>query len=104
MITYEQYKQAIENESKDKEFKKFNSRIYIYRGILIDYNYDVPDAEADEFDPYFDEGYVRMVGNKIDYIRPHVVLDFKNDIEKYKNDIIDFINDKIESKIDSEDD
>lgn len=99
MITYEQYKQAIENEPKDKEFKKFNERVYIYRGILIDYNYDVSDAINDEFDPYFDEGYVRMVGNKIDYIRPHVVLDFKNDIEKYKDDIIKYINDKIKNKM-----
>lgn len=103
MITHEQYKQAIENEPKDKEFKKFNS-INIYRGILIDYNYDVPDAESDEFDPYFDEGYVRMVGNKIDYIRPHVVLSFKNDIEKYKDDIIKYIDDKIESKANEDSD
>lgn len=100
MISYTAYEEAIKNEPNDKEFKKFNS-IFIYRGILIDYNYDVPDAESDEFDPYFDEGYVRMVGNKIDYIRPHVVLDYKNDIEKYKDDIINFIDSKIDSIVDS---
>lgn len=103
MISYTAYEEAIKNEPNDKEFKKFNS-INIYRGILIDYNYDVPDAKSDEFDPYFDEGYVRMVGNKIDYIRPHVVLPFKNDIEKYKDDIIKYIDDKIESKINDDSD
>lgn len=103
MISYTAYEEAIKNEPNDKEFKKFNS-INIYRGILIDYNYDVPDAESDEFDPYFDEGYVRMVDNKIDYIRPHVVLPFKNDIEKYKDDIIKYIDDKIESKINDDSD
>lgn len=103
MISYTAYEEAIKNEPNDKEFKKFNS-INIYRGILIDYNFDVPDAESDEFDPYFDEGYVRMVGNKIDYIRPHVVLDYKNDIEKYKDDIIKYIDDKIESKINDDSD
>lgn len=103
MISYEQYKQAIENEPNDKEFKKFNS-INIYRGILIDYNFDVSDAESDEFDPYFDEGYVRMVGNKIDYIRPHVVLDYKNDIEKYKDDIIKYIDSIVDSKVNDDSD
>lgn len=103
MISYTAYEEAIKNEPNDKEFKKFNS-INIYRGILIDYNYDVSDAESDEFDPYFDEGYVRMVGNKIDYIRPHVVLTFKNDIEKYKDDIIKYIDNKIESKINDDSD
>lgn len=98
MITYTDYVEAIKNEPNDKEFKKFNSRVYIYRGILIDYNFDEPDAETDEFDPYFDEGYTRMVGDKIDYIRPHVVLTFKNDIEKYKDDILKYIDDIIESK------
>lgn len=98
MITYEQYKQDIENEPKDKEFKKFNERCFIYRGILIDYNFE--EYESDEFDPYFDEGYVRMVGNKIDYIRPHVVLDFKNDIEKYKDEIIKYIDSIVDSKDD----
>ena len=82
MLTIEDYKKIIKTEPNDKEFKKFNKRVYIYRGILVDYNFDVPDAETDEFDPYFDEGYVRMVGNKIDYIRPHIVLDFKNDVQK----------------------
>lgn len=62
----------------------------------IDYNYDVPDATNDVFDPYFDEGYVRMVGDKIDYIRPHIVLDFKNDVQKYKDEIIKFIDNKID--------
>lgn len=95
MITYEEYENIIKTEPNDKEFKLFNHRVYIYRGILIDYNYDVPDATNDVFEPYFDEGYVRMVGNKIDYIRPHVVLDFKNDVQKYKDDIIKYIDDKI---------
>jgi len=96
MITIEEYKNIIKTEPNDKEFKQFNHRVYIYRGILIDYNYDVPDATNDTFEPYFDEGYVRMVGKKIDYIRPHVVLDFKNDVQKYKDDIIKYIDDKID--------
>lgn len=95
MITYEEYENIIKTEPNDKEFKQFNHRVYIYRGILIDYNYDVPDATNDVFEPYFDEGYVRMVGDKIDYIRPHVVLDFKNDVQKYKLDIIKYIDSKI---------
>lgn len=97
MITYEEYENIIKTEPNDKEFKLFNHRVYIYRGILIDYNYDVPDATNDVFEPYFDEGYVRMVGDKIDYIRPHVVLDFKNDVQKYKDDIIKFIDSKCDS-------
>ena len=95
MITYEEYENIIKTEPNDKEFKLFNHRVYIYRGILIDYNYDVPDATNDVFEPYFNEGYVRMVGDKIDYIRPHVVLDFKNDVQKYKDDIIKYIDSKI---------
>ena len=95
MITIEEYKNIVKTEPNDKEFKPFNHRVYIYRGVLVDYNYDVLDATNDVFDPYFDEGYVRMVGNKIDYIRPHVVLDFKNDVQKYKDEIIKFIDDKI---------
>lgn len=96
MITYEEYENIIKTEPNDKEFKQFNHRVYIYRGILIDYNYDVSDATNDIFDPYFDEGYVRMVGDKIDYIRPHVVLDFKNDVQKYKDEIIKYIDNKID--------
>ena len=95
MITYEEYENIIKTEPNDKEFKLFNHRVYIYRGVLVDYNYDVPDATNDVFEPYFDEGYVRMVGDKIDYIRPHVVLDFKNDVQKYKDDIIKYIDSKI---------
>lgn len=95
MIIYEEYENIIKTEPNDKEFKQFNHRVYIYRGILIDYNYDVSDATNDIFDPYFDEGYVRMVGDKIDYIRPHVVLDFKNDVQKYKDEIIKYIDSKI---------
>lgn len=102
MISYTAYEEAIKNEPNDKEFKKFNSHVFIYRGILIDYNYD--EYESDEFDPYFDEGYVRMVGNKIDYIRPHVVLPFKNDIEKYKDDIIKYIDSIVDSKINDDSD
>ena len=101
MISYTAYEEAIKNEPNDKEFKKFNSRVFIYRGILIDYNYDVPDAEADEFDPYYDEGYVRLLLGDVplvDYVRPHVVLDFKNDIEKYKDDIIKYIDSIVDSK------
>lgn len=97
MITYKEYKEAIVNEPNDKEFKPFNSRVYIYRGVLVDYNYDVPDAITDVFEPYFDEGYVRMVGDKIDYIRPHITLDFKNDVQKYKDDIIKYIDSKYDS-------
>jgi hypothetical protein len=97
MITIEEYKNIVKTEPNDKEFKPFNHRVYIYRGILIDYNYDVPDVTHDTFEPYFDEGYVRMVGDKIDYIRPHVVLDFKNDVQKYKDEIIKFIDSKRDS-------
>ena len=95
MITIEEFKNIVKTEPNDKEFKKFNKRVYIYRGVLVDYNYDVSDATNDIFDPYFDEGYVRMVGDKIDYIRPHIVLDFKNDVQKYKDEIIKYIDNKI---------
>lgn len=94
MITIDEYKNIIKTEPSDKEFKLFNHRVYVYRGVLVDYNYDVPDATNDVFEPYFDEGYVRMVGDKIDYIRPHIVLDFKNDVQKYKDEIIKFIDSK----------
>ena len=107
MISYTAYEEAIKNEPNDKEFKKFNKRCFIYRGILIDYNYDVPDAEADDFDPYFDEGYTRLLLGDVplvDYVRPHVVLDYKNDIEKYKEDIIKYIDSIVDSKINDESD
>lgn len=118
MISYTAYEEAIKNEPNDKEFKKFNKRCFIYRGILIDYNFDVPDAETDEaqalrhpsddeFDPYYDEGYSRLLLGDVplvDYVRPHIVLNFKNDIEKYKDDIIKYIDNIIESKANDESD
>lgn len=103
MITYEQYKQAIENEPKDKEFKKLDDECFIYRGIIIDFNFktkEEDDEEKPDFDELFNEGYVRKVGNKFDYVRPHITFSYDYQIEKYKDDIIDFI----DSKIDSEDD
>ena len=99
MITFEEYKKFIELEPNDKEFKLFNHRVYIYRGILIDYNYKLKDIPEDEekpnFEELFNEGYVRMVGKKIDYIRPHITLDFDYQIQKYKDDIIKFIDSKV---------
>lgn len=101
MNTIEQYNQARLNEPKDKEFKKFNRYVYIYRGILIDYNFtseDIPEKEEiPNFDELFNEGYNRFVGDKVDYIRPHITLDFDYQIEKYKDDIINFIDRKIEN-------
>lgn len=105
MITYEQYKQAIENEPKDKEFIKFNKRCFIYRGVIIDYNYSLSQEEIPEyeekpdFEELFNEGYVRMVGNKIDYVRPHITFSYDYQIEKYKDDIIKFIDNKISHSI-----
>lgn len=107
MITYEQYKQAIENEPKDKEFKKLDEECFIYRGIIIDYNFKTKEEDEEEkpdFDELFNEGYVRKIGNKFDYVRPHITLNYDYQIEKYKDDIIEYINDKIDSKNDSEDD
>lgn len=101
MITYEQYKQAIENEPKDKEFKKLDEECFIYRGIIIDFNFKV-EEEVDEeikIDELFNEGYVRMVGDKIDYVRPHITLDYDYQIEKYKDEIIKYIDFKISHSI-----
>lgn len=112
MITYEQYKQAIENEPKDKEFKKLNDECFIYRGIIIDWNFMTrtlncswnfktkeEDDEEIKIDELFNEGYVRMVGNKIDYVRPHITFSYDYQIEKYKDDIIKYIDFKISHSI-----
>lgn len=102
MITYEQYKQAIENEPKDKEFKKLNDECFIYRGIIIDFNFKVEeedDEEKPDLDELFNEGYVRKVGNKFDYVRPHITFSYDYQIEKYKDEIIKYIDFKISHSI-----
>lgn len=102
MITYEQYKQAIENEPKDKEFKKLDKECFIYRGIIIDWNFMSKEEEDDEeikIEELFNEGYVRMVGDKIDYVRPHITFSYNYQIEKYKDEIIKYIDNKISHSI-----
>ena len=102
MITYEQYKQAIENEPKDKEFKKLDEEYFIYRGIIIDYNFKTKEENEEEeikIEELFNEGYVRKVGNKFDYVRPHITFSYNYQIEKYKDEIIKYIDFKISHSI-----
>lgn len=95
MLNFNEYKIMVETEQADKEFKPLNN-YYIYRGVIIDYNYDYSDCESDDFDPFYQKGYTRLVGDKVDYVHNALILNYKNDTQKYKADIINFIDRKIE--------
>ena len=95
MLNFKEYKSIVKAEQEDKDFKPFN-HCYIYRGFIIDYNYDYSDIESDKFEPFYQKELVRIVGNKVDYRRNVLILNYKNDIQKYKLDIINFIDRKIE--------
>lgn len=88
----------------DSSFIKINNRSYKYKNWIIDYQYDEPwheDKITDEndFEPFMCEGYTRMLiskGNeKYDYVPNVCYVNFKKDIEKYKDLIIMLIDNYI---------
>ena len=98
MLNFNEYKIMVKAEQEDKEFKPTPfGNYYIYRGFIVDYNYDYSDCVSDDFDPFYQKGYTRLIGNdKVDYVHNALILNYKNDIQKYKLDIINFIDRKIE--------
>lgn len=95
MLTHKEYKEIVEFELNDKSFRTFGC-YSLYKGFLITYNHDLPDCVSDKFDPMYQKRYIRRIGDKIDYFRYTLTFDYKNDIEKYKDDIIKYIDRKIE--------
>ena len=95
MLTHKEYKEIREFELNDKTFRPLSGG-YLYKGFIINYNHDLPDCVSDKFDPMYYKGYVRRIGDKIDYFRNTLIFDYKNDVQKYKDDIIKFIDKKIE--------
>lgn len=95
MLTLKEYKEIVEFELNDKSFRTCGNN-YLYKSFIIAYNHDLPDCVSDKFDPMYQKGYVRRIGNKIDYFRGVLTFDYKNDIQKYKDVIIKYIDRKIE--------
>lgn len=85
----------------DSSFIKLDNGTYKYKNWIIDYQYSEPYHENDitdeeDFEPYMDEGYTRILGNeKYDYVPNVCYVNFKKDIEKYKDLIIKHIDNYI---------
>ena len=104
MITKEVYLR-LKEEDKNKTWHWSNDfKTWKYGKWIIDSQYNEPyhensitDEEDFEDSLYMDEGYTRIIGNgeKYDY-KPNVCyVDFKKDIEKYKDLIIKHIDNYI---------
>lgn len=99
MISINEYYSII----NDKEFKKDSTGKaqalrcehdkYFYRGCIIDYYFDEP-KESEEFNPFYKKGFNRLtLGDAVlvDYSPSVLYVRYKNDIEKYKDIIISYI-------------
>ena len=88
----------------DSSFIKFENGRYKYKNWIIDYQYDEPLYEdsitdEDDFEPFMCEGYTRVLisneNEKYDYVPNVCYVNFKKDIEKYKDLIIKCIDNYI---------
>ena len=88
MISIDKYNSII----NDKEFKCEHDK-YVYRGCIIDYYFDEP-KESEEFNPFYKKGFNGLtLGDAVlvDYSPSVLYVRYKNDIEKYKDIIIAYI-------------
>ena len=91
MISIDKYNSIINDKEFKKDFPK-NGK-YFYRGCIIDYYFDEP-KESEEFNPFYKKGFNRLtLGDAVlvDYSPSVLYVRYKNDIEKYKDIIIAYI-------------
>lgn len=108
MLSYtelQEYIKELEQCEDFKNLKKYKGKFYVYKGVIIDCKWldeDLKDETSKNFEPYYNKGYTRIIGDgldvKYDYVPDFLWLDFEKDIEKYKSDIIKYIDKIIELK------
>ena len=110
LINLKKYIYDLEHYEGFKTLEKYKNKFYCYKGIIIDYKFDdidetsekkqgfLSDPRDDTFEPFLNTGYIRKLGEgsraKYDYMPDVLLVEYEKDIEKYKDDIIKYI-DKI---------
>ena len=110
LINLKKYIYDLEHYEGFKTLEKYKNKFYCYKGIIIDYKFEgdetsekkqgfLSDPRDDTFEPFLNTGYIRKLGEgsraKYDYMPDVLLVEYEKDIEKYKDDIIKYI-DKIQ--------